>query len=202
MEALVGPHDPGEAEPGRVRQPVEHLGDVLERLALDQSGEQQIALLPQGELVVDVAVTLVGQEAASLQFHQGGGDQQELGSDVEVHRLHPLELAQIGVDDPGQVDLVDVHLLAEDQVEEQVERTFEDGGGDVDRHLDVRLPHANHTSVTSWVRSAACARRGSACTAGRRSIALPRRHTVPSGRVQIVDRSVAIFRRHPPSWTR
>ena len=79
-----------------------------------------------------------GQQPAGLELDERGGDQQELGGDVEVEGLHPLDLDQIGVDDPGQVDLVDVDLLGQDQLQEQVERTLVGPvgqlGRDIDRH--------------------------------------------------------------------
>jgi hypothetical protein len=103
-------------------------GGVLERLALEQAGQQQVALLPQGQLVVEVDVAVVGQQPAGLELDQGGGDEEELGGQVEVQLLHALELGQVGVDDVGQRDLVEVDLLAQDQVQEQVEGTL------VDRH--------------------------------------------------------------------
>ena len=53
-EALVGPDLAREAAPGLVGERPEQARDVLERLALEQPGEQQVALLPQGELVVEV----------------------------------------------------------------------------------------------------------------------------------------------------
>ena len=43
-----------------------------------------------------------GQQAAGLQLDEGRGDEQELGGHVEVERLHPLDLDQVGVDDAGQ----------------------------------------------------------------------------------------------------
>ena len=83
-------------------QAAQHDGGVLEGLALEQPGEEQVALLPEGQLVVEVDVVVLGQEAAGLQLDQGGGDQQELGGDVEVEVLHPLQLGQVGVDDVDQ----------------------------------------------------------------------------------------------------
>ena len=57
VEALVGADLAGHAAaPGVVGEAAEHGGDVLERLALEQAGEQQVALLPQGQLVVEVDV--------------------------------------------------------------------------------------------------------------------------------------------------
>ena len=121
-----------------VGQRAEHGGDVLERLALEQAGEQQVALLPQGQLVVEVDVGRPGQQAAGLELDERGGDQQELGGDVEIERLHPLDLGEVGVDDARQADLVEVHLLGQDELQEQVERTFVDGGLDTSRHRSFR----------------------------------------------------------------
>ena len=53
----------------------------------------------------------VRQQAAGLQLDQRRRDQQEAGGDVEVEVLHPLDLDEVGVDDRGQVDLVDVDLF-------------------------------------------------------------------------------------------
>ena len=55
-EALVGADLAREAAVGVVGERAEQPGDVLERLALEQPGEQQVALLPQGQLVVEVDV--------------------------------------------------------------------------------------------------------------------------------------------------
>ena len=125
----------------------EHPGDVLERLALDEAGEQQVALFPQCELLVEVAVGGARQQPPGLQLDQRGGDQQELGGDIEVERLHLLDLDQIGVDDGRQVDLVDVDLLLQDQLQEQIERPFVDRGRHVDAHCCDTLV-ANDTGVS------------------------------------------------------
>ena len=76
----------GNGPAGGVGQAGEHGGDVLERLALEQAGQEQVALLPEGQLLVEVDVVAAGQQAAGLQLDQGGGDEQELGGDVEVER--------------------------------------------------------------------------------------------------------------------
>ena len=65
---------------------VEDRGDVLERLALEQAGEQQVALLPERELLVEIDVVATREQAACLQLDERRGDQQELGRDVEVER--------------------------------------------------------------------------------------------------------------------
>ena len=118
----------GWERPAAVGQARQHPRRVLERLALEQAGQQQVALLPQRELVVEVDVVVAGQQAAGLELDQGRGDQQELGGDVEVEVLQPVELGQVGVDDRGERDLVEVDLLAQDQVQQQVERALEHGG--------------------------------------------------------------------------
>ena len=72
--AALGPADAG-VERGR---------RVLERLALEQAGEQQVALLEAEELLVELGVFEAGEQAAGLELHQRGGDEEELGGDVEV----------------------------------------------------------------------------------------------------------------------
>ena len=75
-EPLLEPHGP-RVPPGLPRQPgLEDAGDLLERAVLEQPGEQQVARLEQGEvlLVLDVAL---GQQPGRLEVEQGGGDEQE-----------------------------------------------------------------------------------------------------------------------------
>ena len=115
--------------PGRLgRQPLEHDRRVLERLALEQAGEQQVALLPQGQLVVEVEVGLVGQQSPRLQLDERRRDEQELGGDLEVELLELGQLGQVGVDDGRQRHLVEVDLLAQDEVEQQIEGPLEHRG--------------------------------------------------------------------------
>ena len=76
----------GNERPAASARRAQRGGHVLERLALEQAGQEQVALLPEGELLVEVDVVAAGQQAAGLQLDQGGGDEQELGGDVEVER--------------------------------------------------------------------------------------------------------------------
>ena len=99
MKRSSGPATRGNERPARSDRRVERDGRVLERLALDQAGEQQVALGPQRQLVVEVEVVVAGQQPPGLQLDQRGGDEQELGGDVEAQLLHRLELGQVGVDD-------------------------------------------------------------------------------------------------------
>ena len=133
--AFVGSAPTGIRAISSVGQTTENLTHVLERLALEQPGQQQIPLLPQRQLLVEIHVLATRQQATGLQFDQGGGNQQELGGHLEVQRLHGPQLAQIRVHDDRQADLVDVHLLLEDQVQQEIERPLEHRGGNVDGHV-------------------------------------------------------------------
>ena len=101
------------------------------------------ALLPEGQLLVEVDVVVARQQALGLQLDERGGDEQELGGDVEIEPVHRLELGDVGVDDDRQPQLVEVDLLAEDQVEEEVEGSLEDRR----LHLVWHGPRVNHTRV-------------------------------------------------------
>ena len=113
---------------------VERLRDILERLALEQPGEEQVALFEPQQLFVELGVLEAGQQASGLQLHEGGGDQQELGGDVEIERLHAVELGEVLVDDPREGDLPEVDLLLEDEVQEEIEGPFVDAGVDLQNH--------------------------------------------------------------------
>ena len=128
VEALVGARRARVGAVGVVGQLAEHAGDVLEGLALQQAGQQEVAFLPQRQLIVEVDVVTTGQEPTRFELDERCGDQQELGGDVEIDDLQTFDLGQVGVDDSAQRDVVDVDLLFEDQVEEKVEWPLEDGG--------------------------------------------------------------------------
>src|SRR5207245_1985891 len=134
-EALLEPGRARMGVGGQASQVLELGGRVLERLALQQAGEEQVALLEQQQLVVEVEVVAARQQAAGLELDERGGDEEELGGHLEIEMVHALELGQVAVDDAGQRDLVDVDLLARDQVQEQVEGPFEDRGLDLVRHV-------------------------------------------------------------------
>ena len=75
------------------------VGRVLERLALEQPREQQVAGLEPEQLLVELGVAEVGQEAPGLELDERGRDEQELGGDVEIEGLHAVDLGQVLVDD-------------------------------------------------------------------------------------------------------
>ena len=63
-----------------------------------------------------------GQQAADLELHERRRDEQELGGDVEVDPVERLDLDEERVDDLGDLDVPDVHLLLQDEMEEELER--------------------------------------------------------------------------------
>ena len=101
-----------------------------------------------------------GEQAPRLQLHERRRDQQELGGDVEIDTLHALDLGAEGVDDARERDLPEVDLFLQDEVEEQVERAFEDRRRHLVRHdlirselgqpVGVRLP-GRITRLSYWI---------------------------------------------------
>ena len=83
---LLGAGGAGHAALGAAHAGLERRGRVLERLALEQAGEEQVALLEAEQLLVELGVVEAGEQAAGLELHERGRDEQELGGDVEVER--------------------------------------------------------------------------------------------------------------------
>src|SRR5208337_1393669 len=61
---------------------------------------------------------------------EGGGHVDEFGGDVDILDFELVEVVEILAGDFGDLDVVDVHFLLFDEIEQEVERTFIDG--DVD----------------------------------------------------------------------
>ena len=145
-----GSSGPGGARDRTARglQPVaHHARRVLERLALEQPREQEVALLEAHQLLVEIDVFAAGQQPARLQLDERRRDQQELGRDVEIDALHVLDLGAEHVDDARQRDLPEVDLFFQDQVQEEVERALENRCRDLVRHAAQDYPRANHRHV-------------------------------------------------------
>ena len=131
---LLRPGEAGHTAAGAARHRVEGERGVLERLALEQPREQEVALLEAEQLFVELGVVETREEAARLQLHEGGRDEEELGGDVEIERLHAVELGEVLVDDARERHLPEVDLLLEDQVQQEVEGPLVDAGVDVQNH--------------------------------------------------------------------
>ena len=115
-------------------QPAEDDRSVLEGLALDQSGKKEVAFLPCCELLVEVEVVVAGKQPSGLELDEDRRDEQELGGHLKVELSEATQLGDELVDDRRQADLVELHLLLQDQVQQQVEGALVDGGGDRDAH--------------------------------------------------------------------
>ena len=110
--ALVGTGTAGIAPTGNRSQLLQSLSRRLEGLALQQASQQQIALRPQGQFLVQVQRLAVGQKAAALQLNQRGSDKQKFGGHFQIELLHAVEFSQIGVHDVAHHHLVEVNLVA------------------------------------------------------------------------------------------
>ncbi len=133
-EAVLEPRRAGVRPACGGRQPQERARRVLERLALEQAGEKEVALLPQRQLVVEVDVLVTRQKPLRLQLDERRGDEEELGRHLEVEVLHARQLVEVGVDDAGELHLVEVDLFPQDEVEQEVEGPLEDRGLHLVRH--------------------------------------------------------------------
>ena len=67
-----------------------------------------------------------GQQHAALDVHQRRRHHEELAGDFEVEHLHDRQILHVLVRDPLDRDVVNVHLLLLDEVEQQIERPLED----------------------------------------------------------------------------
>src|ERR1700722_9936016 len=92
-------------------------------MGVEQPGQELVRRLALVELQrLDL---LAGQHQARLQLEQRRDQDQELGRRVEVELPATLEMVDVGDHDLRQVHLEQVDLLAEDQRQQQVERTGE-----------------------------------------------------------------------------
>ncbi len=115
-------------------------GDVLESDAHQKPREEAVPFLHQRELLVDVQISPSRKERLSLHLDEGGGDQQELRSDLDVHVLHLVEDREVLGDDRREPDRGHFEVVPGNQLEEQVEWPLEHGRLDVKRHrLAIRL---------------------------------------------------------------
>ena len=89
-EVLVEPCLPGYRARGVLGERHEHVGGRGVGAALEQAGQQQVSLLPAGEVLVLVGRLAARQQPLGLQFDEDGGDEEELRELVEVDQLAPL----------------------------------------------------------------------------------------------------------------
>src|SRR5581483_7564567 len=116
-QRLLGPHPAGSAAVGGPDEGGQDPGRLLERAALEQPGQAEVAVLGGGPLLGDLVVVL-DEQVPGLELDQGGGQQQELGRRVEVEGLgaglhRRPGFGQERLDQRGQAQAEHVELLAE-----------------------------------------------------------------------------------------
>ena len=106
---------------------VEKLRGVLEFFVFDQAMHQLVARV----LLLFGAGQRVGrQQHFRLDVDQRRGHVDEVGRDVDIELFELVEVVEILLGDFGDGNIVDVHLLLADQIEQEIERAF------VDRQID------------------------------------------------------------------
>ncbi len=142
-EVLLQPGDPRTNTGGGGHEPLDGRRSVLERLGFEEPRQQQVPFLPEGDLLIEFDLGVLGQQPAHLEIDQGGSDQEELRGDVEIGRLHASNLVEIGVDDVGEGDLVEVDLVVQDEVQQEVEGAVEPSRFNSNPRCRARLGVAN-----------------------------------------------------------
>ncbi len=104
--------------------------------ALEQPGQQEIALLPPDEVPIVLGGLAPGQQLLRLELDQDGRDEEELRQLVEVDHV-PLfgQDAHKVVDHGEQGNVEDVQLVGGHEVEQEVDRALEGRSGDRVGHL-------------------------------------------------------------------
>jgi len=72
---------------------------------------------------------------SGLDLYQSCSDEQKLARHLEIKVAHGVEISYVLVDDVRQTHFGDDKLVRRDQLEEQVEGTFEYSGANFERHL-------------------------------------------------------------------
>src|SRR6185437_4369808 len=84
-------------------------------------------------LDVEQVLAVLGEHQARLQFQEGRDQDDELGGRLQVQLATSLEMVEVGEYDICQLELEQIHLLAQDQGEQEVERTVEDLQVEIER---------------------------------------------------------------------
>ncbi len=86
-EALLEAGHPGQGAAGLVDEHGEGVGGGRIGLELEEPGQETVALLEAGELLVVLDVVGTGKELAGLELHQDGRDHEELAGGLDVEGL-------------------------------------------------------------------------------------------------------------------
>ena len=114
---------PGEETTSRSEASIDPRPGLPVRRALDQAGQQEVALLEEAALG-----RIPGpcrKQPQRLELQERRRDHQEAGRRLEIERLPAVDCREELVGDGGQGHVVDVDPLAGDQLQEQVDRALE-----------------------------------------------------------------------------
>jgi hypothetical protein len=125
--ALVDSRSARDAQRSVVEKIREDVRSILECLAVEKPSDEKVTLFPEREFIIKIDFRVLRQEPLALEFDKRCCDEKEFRRDLQIEMLELLNLHQIGVDDPGQGDLIEIHLLPKNQVEQEIKGTLEDG---------------------------------------------------------------------------
>ncbi len=101
---------------------VQQLGRRFELLVLEQPPDQRLAWILARIFLCGIGAR---QQRPRLDVDQRGRHDQELTRHIQIHLLHQIDVLEVLVRDEGDRNVVDVHLMLLDEVQQQVERSFE-----------------------------------------------------------------------------
>ena len=131
------------AQLGRERRRPVPVADLHGQPLVHPAGGRAVARVlehPREQLVgrllgrhVESVLLVARQHHARLELEQRRDQHEELGRGLQVQLASGLEVVDVGQDDLGQVDLEQVHLLAQYEREQQIERPLEDLQVEIER---------------------------------------------------------------------
>ena len=100
---------------------------LSERVIYRELFPSGLTLLDKGYLgELGTSHLVARQERPALDRHQRRGHDEEVARDLDVHVLERLEVLEVPLDDPVDLDLVDLDLLLPHEVQQEVHRALED----------------------------------------------------------------------------
>ena len=101
---------------------MQQLGGGLEPLMLEQPADERLA-----RILFRIFLRRIGprQQHPRLDVNERGRHDEELAGHVEVQFLHQVEVVEILLRDQRDRNVVDIHLVLLDQVQQQIERPLE-----------------------------------------------------------------------------
>ena len=107
---------------------VEKLRGVFEFFVFDEALNEFFARV--GGLLLGRSQRVGREKHFGFDVDEGGGHVDEFGGDIDVLDFELMEVVEVLRSDFGDLDVVDVHFLLFDEVEQEVERPFVHGDGD------------------------------------------------------------------------